>query len=69
MVYGDFEFCSVVVTAKPAWCWSRRELGEWDFSLGEARIGIWPRLISSTFALILVKGVPGGIRRNGGVAA
>ena len=28
MVYGDFEFCSVVVTAKTAGRWSWRELGE-----------------------------------------
>ena len=69
MVCGDFEFCSVVVTVKPARCWSRQELGEWDLSPGEARIGIWRRLISSTLALMLVKSVLGGIRRNGGVAA
>jgi hypothetical protein len=58
-----------VVTAKPVWRWSRRELGERDFSLFEARIGISPRVIFITFALILVKGVAGAIRRNGGVAA
>ena len=69
MVYGDFEFCLVVATAEPAGRWNRREPGEGDLSPGEVRIGIWPRLIFSTFAVILVNGVPGRIRRNGDVAA
>ena len=69
MVYGDFEFCLVGMMAKSAGRWNRRERGERDCSPGEARIGIGPRLISGAFALILVKGVPGYIRRNGGVAA
>jgi hypothetical protein len=69
MVYGDFEICSVEIVARPI---RRRRwlgLGEWGSSPGEARIWLWPRLISGTFALILVTGVAGGIRRNGGVAA
>jgi hypothetical protein len=60
MVYGDFGFCLVVVMAKPARRWSRRELGDWDFVPGAPRIGIWPRLISGTFALIMVKGASFG---------
>ena len=61
-----------------AWLWRRRNrlgVGTGEslvseiFRRARRRIGIWPRLISSTFAVILVKGVPGRIRRNGGVAA
>jgi hypothetical protein len=66
---GISTFARVEMVAQPARCWRWRGLGEWYFAPVEARIGIWPRLISGTFALILMKGVVEGIRRNDGVVA
>jgi hypothetical protein len=69
MVYGEFGFCSADLIAKPARCWRWQRLGEGDFSPGGAWIGNWPRVKFGSIALILAKGVPGGIRRDLGVAA
>jgi hypothetical protein len=68
MVYGDFEFCLVEVIPDPARLWRWRGLGERDFSPGRPFIGDWPRVISRPVAPIVANGVPGGIRRNLGVA-
>jgi hypothetical protein len=69
MVYGDFESCSAEMIAEPDWGWRWRGLGERDFTPGGPWIGLWLLLISGAFALILAKGAPGGICRNGGIAA